>query len=136
MKYSAKAKLLAVLFIIFSVVYFSYRVSLFKNLKLSLETDVENWLREFGLEKQISLFREKGKLTKHTNRYSLNMMSIEIWKIINIILYFEIIWLKHYIVCRVWQWPMIEKCIIWKQSTSIHSVYCIAIFKVAYYYIF
>uniref|UniRef100_A0AAR5Q493 HECT-type E3 ubiquitin transferase n=2 Tax=Dendroctonus ponderosae TaxID=77166 RepID=A0AAR5Q493_DENPD len=61
MKYSAKAKLLAVSFIGFtSIVYFSYRVSLFRNLKDSLEEDVQIWLKEFGVEKRVIVYDLKG----------------------------------------------------------------------------
>lgn len=62
MQSSAKAKLLTISFIIFiSLVYFSYRLSLFQNLKHSLENDVETWMKEFGLEKQTIVYKETGK---------------------------------------------------------------------------
>lgn len=61
MQSSAKAKLLTISFIIFiSLVYFSYRLSLFQNLKHSLENDVETWMKEFGLEKQTIVYTETG----------------------------------------------------------------------------
>ncbi|XP_066257066.1 apoptosis-resistant E3 ubiquitin protein ligase 1-like [Euwallacea similis] len=61
MQNSAKVKLLAISFIIFiPTVYFSFRASLSKNVKESLEKDVLKWLKEFGLERHVVVFRRNG----------------------------------------------------------------------------
>lgn len=62
MKNSAKPVILAVLFFLFScTLYLNYRISLFQDLKSSVENDLEKWLKEFRLENYIPLLKEKGK---------------------------------------------------------------------------
>ncbi|XP_076250945.1 apoptosis-resistant E3 ubiquitin protein ligase 1 isoform X1 [Rhynchophorus ferrugineus] len=61
MKNSAKPVILAVLFFLFScTLYLNYRISLFQDLKSSVENDLEKWLKEFRLENYIPLLKEKG----------------------------------------------------------------------------